>query len=120
MDTRFNSFYREGLHPFVEAMQFFLKESGARGSRPEFVNNTLYRQSTKQYWESIEVMKSVAKEVIKERRGNPSDKKDLVNAMLLGTDPKTGKKLPDENIMNNMITFLIAGSHVLAPFGERS
>ena len=29
--------------------------------------------------------------------------------MLEGTDPKTGKRLPDSNIKNNLLTFLIAG-----------
>ena len=55
-------------------------------------------------------MKSVAASVIKERRTHPSTKKDLLNAMILGEDPKTGKTLPDNNIINNMITFLIAGT----------
>ena len=109
MDTRFNSFYREDLHPFVEAMQFFLLESGARANRPVFATNYLYREKTRKYNESIELMRSVADHVIKERRTHPSDKKDLVNAMLLGRDPKTGRGLPDDNIINNMITFLIAG-----------
>ena len=54
-------------------------------------------------------MKSVALQVINERRSHPTDKKDLVNAMLYGKDPKSGKTLPDDNIVNNMITFLIAG-----------
>lgn len=54
-------------------------------------------------------MKSVSGSVIKERRAHPTDKRDLVNAMMLGEDPKTGKKLSDDNIINNMITFLIAG-----------
>ena len=89
--------------------QFFLLESGARAQRPTFVSDYLYKQSTKKYWESIDLMKSVAASVIKERRAHPTPKKDLVNAMILGEDPKTGKTLPDNNIINNMITFLIAG-----------
>ena len=89
--------------------QFFLVESGARTQRPAFVTDYLYRESTKKYWESIDLMKSVAASVIKERRTHPTTKKDLVNAMVLGEDPKTGKTLPDDNIINNMITFLIAG-----------
>ena len=113
MDTRFNSFYRDGLHPFIEAMQFFLLESGARAQRPAFATNYLYRETTRRYHESIKLMRSVADHVIKERRAHPSDKKDLVNAMILGKDPKTGRGLPDENIVNNMITFLIAGGHNL-------
>jgi cytochrome P450/NADPH-cytochrome P450 reductase len=54
-------------------------------------------------------MKSVSRSVIKERRAHPTDKKDLVNAMIQGEDPRTGRRLSDDNIINNMITFLIAG-----------
>jgi cytochrome P450/NADPH-cytochrome P450 reductase len=32
-------------------------------------------------------------EVIKTRRENPTDKKDLLNGMLSGVDPKTGEKM---------------------------
>lgn len=54
-------------------------------------------------------MRDVADHVIQDRRAHPSDKKDLVAAFIHGKDPKTGKSLSDENIANNMITFLIAG-----------
>ncbi|MCJ1377356.1 hypothetical protein MMC17_000451 [Xylographa soralifera] len=109
LDTRFNSYYREGMHPFVDAMMFFLSESGARASRPAFVSNYVYRDSTRKYWESIELMRSISSQVIKDRRTHPTDKKDLVNTMLFGKDPKSGRTLPDDNIVNNMITFLVAG-----------
>ena len=109
MDTRFNSFYRQDMHPFIAAMVFFLKESGMRALRPSFMNDYVYRGTTAQYWESIETMKSVANHVIDERYANPLDKKDLVNAMLFGEDPKTRKRMPRENVVSNMITFLIAG-----------
>ena len=73
------------------------------------MTNYIYRDSTRKYWESIEVMKSISLQVIKDRRTKPTDKNDLVNTMLYGSDPKSGKTLPDDNIVNNMITFLIAG-----------
>jgi cytochrome P450/NADPH-cytochrome P450 reductase len=47
--------------------------------------------------------------MVDHRRANPSDKKDLLNAMLFGKDPKTGEKMTDQSIINNIITFLIAG-----------
>ncbi|MCJ1281918.1 hypothetical protein MMC26_001241 [Xylographa opegraphella] len=109
LDARFNSFYREGMHPFVDAMVYFLAESGARASRPAFVTNYIYRDSTRKYWESIELMKSISLQVIKDRRAHPTDKNDLVNTMLFGKDPRSGKTLSDENIVHNMITFLVAG-----------
>ena len=112
MDSRFNSFYREKSHPFVDALQFFMAESGRRQFRPQFVNDYVYRASTKKYWQCIEIMRNIALQAIKERRDHPSSKNDLLNAMMRGKDPKTGKGLTDENIVNNAITFLLAGEYL--------
>jgi cytochrome P450/NADPH-cytochrome P450 reductase len=38
--------------------------------------------------------------------------RDLLDIMLDMTDPKTGEKLSEENIMMQLITFLIAGHEV--------
>jgi cytochrome P450 len=39
-----------------------------------------------------------------------------MNAMLNGKDPKTGENLTEDSIINNMITFMIAGmSHIHNP-----
>lgn len=108
MDTRFNSYYHEELHPFVEAMTDFLQESGRRARRPAFMNY-FYRSAQQKYDTDISMMVDVAKEVVMERKMNPNDKKDLLNAMIKGRDPKTGEGLTDDSIINNMITFLIAG-----------
>jgi cytochrome P450 / NADPH-cytochrome P450 reductase len=111
MDKRFNSFYHEDMHPFVGAMVRFLIESGqrTRRTRLEMLWNTAPQR---QYEQDIALMRSVAKEVIDQRRANPVEKKDLLNAMLFGKDPKTGERLSDESIMNNLITFLIAGKSI--------
>lgn len=108
MDKRFNSFYHEEMHPFVDAMVETLTEAGlrTRRSRLEQLWNTKPEHDFRQ---NIALMRSIAQEVVDKRRSNPSDKKDLLNAMLFGKDPKTGERLTDESIMNNMITFLIAG-----------
>ena len=108
MDKRFNSFYSEKLHPFVDAMVDFLLDSGRRPSRTR-LESFLYPSYDRKYKEDIALMRQVPEEVIAHRRANPSDKKDLLNAMLFGKDPKTGERLSDDNIMNNMLTFLIAG-----------
>lgn len=108
MDTRFNSFYHEEMHPFVTAMVGLLAESGARAQRPGFVNY-LMLSSQKKYDSDIAYLRAMAQEVVNERRTHPSDKKDLLNAMITGRDPKTGEGLTDASIINNMITFLIAG-----------
>ncbi|KAH9213493.1 fatty acid hydroxylase [Leptodontidium sp. 2 PMI_412] len=108
MDTRFNSFYHEEMHPFVNAMVGFLSESGARAQRPAVA--TYFMRSAQQKFDSdIALLKNVATEVVAQRKANPNNKKDLLNAMIKGRDAKTGEGLSDESVLNNMITFLIAG-----------
>lgn len=112
MDTRFNSFYHEEMHPFVNAMVGFLSESGARAQRPAVA--TYFMRSAQQKFDSdIALLKNVATEVVAQRKANPNNKKDLLNAMIKGRDAKTGEGLSDESVLNNMITFLIAGTRAL-------
>lgn len=40
--------------------------------------------------------------VLQNRRKHPIDKDDLLNAMLLQKDPKTGEGLPDDAIVKNV------------------
>ncbi len=109
MDTRFNSFYHEDMHPFVDAMVGLLQESGARARRPAIA--TYFMRSAQQKYDAdISLLKEVAKQVVAERKANPNDKKDLLNAMIKGRDPKTGEGLTEASVLNNMITFLIAGT----------
>lgn len=110
MDTRFNSFYHDNMHPFVEAMVDFLAESGFRSNRPPLAQFFL-KDTNRKYEANIQRMKGIAQDVITQRRMNPSDKRDLLSAMLQGRDPKTGEAMSDESIINNMVTFLIAGMH---------
>ncbi|KAJ2997809.1 hypothetical protein NUW58_g531 [Xylaria curta] len=107
MGFRFNSFYAKELHPMVEAMGNFLVASGKRPGRvlPSF----FYRAEDAKYWEDIEVLRNTAQEVLEARKRHPDGRKDLLNAMLNGVDPKTGKHMSDTSIIDNLITFLIAG-----------
>ena len=109
MGYRFNSYYSREMHPFIEAMGDFLTESGERGRRlplPEF----FYRAKDDKFAADIEVLRSTARGVLESRKaGGEEDRHDLLDAMLKGRDPKTGKKMTDESIMDNLITFLIAG-----------
>jgi cytochrome P450/NADPH-cytochrome P450 reductase len=43
-----------------------------------------------------------------------SNRNDLLDRMLNGRDSKTGEGLTDENIMYQLITFLIAGTRLLS------
>lgn len=109
MDTRFNSFYSETPHAFVDAMNSFLKESGLRALRPALLTDYVYRKQTQKYFEDIELMRDIARSVVQRRRASSCRKRDLVDAMIYEKDPVTEKNLPEESVIDNMITFLIAG-----------
>ncbi|KAG8757092.1 hypothetical protein FRC11_004809 [Ceratobasidium sp. 423] len=105
---RLNSFYTEGEPTFVKAMGEFLTESGMRAMKPSILKALPFGANTK-YAENIKLMSDLATQIIEDRKEHPIEKKDLLNAMLLGRDPQTGQGLSDENIKAQMLTFLIAG-----------
>lgn len=108
MDYRFNSFYKEEMHPFVDSMVNFLTESGNRTRRPGLIG-AFYRTEEVQYWKDIEYMRILSLELVQNRKNHPEDRNDLLNAMINGKDIRTGEKLSEDSIADNMITFLIAG-----------
>ncbi|KAI8965483.1 bifunctional P-450:NADPH-P450 reductase [Daldinia sp. FL1419] len=109
MGFRFNSFYSEKLHPFVNSMVEFLLESGRRTQRlplPSFI----YRTQDKMYESHIAALAETAQAVLDERLADPdNERNDLLAAMLKGRDSLTGQKMSDSSIIDNLITFLVAG-----------
>ncbi|THU85308.1 fatty acid hydroxylase [Dendrothele bispora CBS 962.96] len=108
MSYRFNSFYLTEPPQFAKAMVEYLKECFARATRPSIVQAMMPGASAK-FQENKEFMTSVGNKIIEERKANPIEKKDLLNIMLFGVDPKTGQRLSEDTIMRNLLTFLIAG-----------
>jgi len=105
---RFNSFYQEKRHRFVDAMINILEESGRRIRRFS-LQNTLMIRTTRRYFDDITYLHSLCDEIVQQRRENPNNNNDLLNRMINGKDPDTGYQLSDENIRYQMITFLVAG-----------
>ncbi|RHZ59800.1 uncharacterized protein CDV56_105806 [Aspergillus thermomutatus] len=92
-----------------------LVEIGKRFQRPRWAR-LFYRASERKLFDDIELMRKTADQVVKVRRANPQGgrRKDLLTAMIDAADLRTGKKLSDESITNNLITFLIAGHETTA------
>jgi cytochrome P450/NADPH-cytochrome P450 reductase len=110
-DYRFNSFYRERPHPFIEAMTRCLTESMQRQTRLPVQDRVALREH-RQYEADIQLMNELVDRLIKERREQPDRagrKPDLLQYMLTGVDRQTGQGLDDLNIRYQIITFLIAG-----------
>jgi len=108
MSYRFNSFYKDEMHPFIDAMVNFLKVGGSKARRPNAMA-AFFRAEDQQFDQGIEYMRKLSADLVRQRREHPTETKDLMNAMINGKDPKTGESLTEDSIIDNMITFLIAG-----------
>ncbi|ANU15289.1 NADPH-P450 reductase 1 [Planococcus halocryophilus Or1] len=108
-DYRFNSFYREDSHPFIEKMVRALDESMSQTQRLGIQDKLMIR-SKQQFKEDIDYMFNLVDQLIVERKQTGDQgEDDLLAHMLKGKDPETGESLDDENIRFQIITFLIAG-----------
>ena len=107
---RFNSFYRETPHPFVQAMVRVLDESQAR-LRQLPIQTRLKISAQRQFEDDQAFMASLVDDLIRKRRamGDVADNTDLLGRMITGVDKQSGLTLPDENIRAQCLTFLIAG-----------
>ncbi|TLD05201.1 uncharacterized protein PgNI_09177 [Pyricularia grisea] len=123
MGFRFNSYYRSDVHPFIDAMYSFLRAAGLRITRPPGLPALFFRKADKKFAKDIALLRETAEEVIRSRNAEveargPGDgtppRKDLLTAMLEGVDKKTGKKMTEDSIVDNLITFLIAGHETTA------
>lgn len=105
---RFNSFYREDFHPFIEALNRTL---GTTLNMRGIPGEKLFKgEQIKQLRADAAYMNNLVDEIILERRNQGSDSpKDLLDFMLSGRDAVTGERLSDENIRYQINTFLIAG-----------
>ena len=104
---RFNSFYREGQHPFVEAMMGALYETQAR-QRLLPVAIKVRRRAQRQLLANSKLMDDTVGAILAARRASGDPGTDLLGHMLVGTD-KQGNSLPDHNIVAQCLTFLVAG-----------
>jgi cytochrome P450 / NADPH-cytochrome P450 reductase len=104
---RFNSFYRQDQHPFVEAMMGALHETQAR-QRLLPIAVKLRRGAQRQLLADSKYMDDTVGTILAERKASGEPGTDLLGHMLVGTD-KQGNSLPDHNIVAQCLTFLVAG-----------
>ncbi|KAK3675030.1 hypothetical protein LTR78_004963 [Recurvomyces mirabilis] len=110
MDFRFNSFYQDDMHPFIQAMNSSLSAASDRSKIGSMLKKLLpWDRTDQKVAQDREFMRKVSREMVQHRQDNPTEKNDLLNAMIHGKDPKTGERMPDGLIGANMVTFLIAG-----------
>lgn len=104
---RFNSFYRDSQHPFIEAMMGALHETQARQALLP-VAIKVRRGAQRKLLADSKFMDDTVGEILAERKRSGDPGNDLLGHMLVGTD-KQGNALPDHNIIAQCVTFLVAG-----------
>ncbi|ATE54653.1 cytochrome P450 [Actinosynnema pretiosum] len=108
--ARFNSFYRDRAHPFVDAMVRSLVEAGERAERLPGVQPFLVGRNQR-YRDDIATMNRIADGIVAARAALPAGERpdDLLERMLTCADPVTGERLSARNVRYQLATFLIAG-----------
>lgn len=105
-DQRLNCM--EGPEPsLIKAMADSTFESMKRPTRPRLLTWLFYQSS---YDKNIKIMRDYCAEIVAHRKANPTDKKDMLYAMLHGKDPETGKSLTDSQVLDEIINMFIGSA----------
>ncbi|KAI7896669.1 cytochrome P450 [Mucor mucedo] len=102
-------------HPFIDAMGYALGSSLNRFARPTFMKN-MPLESNRKWQQGNNLMHSIVEGVIAERKASEfakNSEKDLLGFMLNARD-EHNLGLSDENIRDQVVTFLIAGHDTTA------
>ncbi|KAK5995326.1 hypothetical protein PT974_03730 [Cladobotryum mycophilum] len=97
----------EADHPVLQAMEDSTSEAMKRPTRPGFLNSLVYGRKFKS---SIKVIHDWAGDIVKYRKENPTDRQDLLAALLNAQDPETGKSLTDQQVIDEIATMPIGSS----------
>ncbi|KPM35503.1 hypothetical protein AK830_g11051 [Neonectria ditissima] len=93
-------------HPMIKAMENATSEAMKRPNRPG-VLNWLFGSKFKS---ATAAMRSYAADVVKHRKENPTDRDDLLNAMLNVKDPESGIALTESQVIDEIVSMPIGSS----------
>ncbi|KAB8203894.1 cytochrome P450 [Aspergillus parasiticus] len=98
----------EGPEPAViKAMDCATNEAMHRPLRLRIVNWLFYNRK----WNAwIKTMRDYGTDIVATRRANPTDKKDMLYALLEGKDPETGKGLTESQVLDEIINIFIGSA----------
>lgn len=91
----------------ITAMDGATSEAMKRPTRPRFLNWLLYQSK---FYRESDAMRQYAAECLEYRKTNPTDRKDLLYAMMNAKDPETGKGLDEQQIIDEIVTMPIGSS----------
>lgn len=102
-ETRFNSFYHEEPHSFVQAVNNTLATASDRAKvGPRLRKMMPWDTSAETVRRDSAYLANTCNDLVKMRRESPKNKQDLLNAMVYDKDTKTGEAMSDGLIIANM------------------
>ncbi|KAL8666101.1 MAG: hypothetical protein Q9168_007560, partial [Polycauliona sp. 1 TL-2023] len=114
LETTTLCFFGRRLHgltgvepPMIKAMDQATGEAIKRPTRPKLVNWLLHQS---RFDKDCKTMRQYAAECLQYRKDNPTDRKDLLYAMMNGKDPETGKAMDEKQIIDEMVSVPIGSS----------
>jgi cytochrome P450 len=94
-------------HPMIRGMEDATSEAMKRPTRPGLLNWLVYGGKFKQ---ASAAMRKYAAEVVDYRKTHPTDRQDVLAAMLAATDPETGKSLTESQVIDEIVSMPIGSS----------
>lgn len=112
----FETFTRKEPHDLVVRFQRVLRYINRAAYSHPLVEATVFRAQRDQHREDITAVHRIVDEIVARRRAEPNTgtESDLLDLMLTSLDPETQQPLSDENIRNQILTFLVAGQETSA------
>ncbi|TGJ83178.1 hypothetical protein E0Z10_g5580 [Xylaria hypoxylon] len=94
-------------HPVIKAMEDATSEALKRPTRPGILNSLIYGGKLKS---ATKTLRSYAAELVQYRKDNPTDRRDLLDALLTAKDPETGKGLTESEVIDEIVSMPIGSS----------
>ncbi|KAI0390721.1 cytochrome P450 [Xylariaceae sp. FL0594] len=94
-------------HPMIQAMEDATSESMKRPTRPGILNTLIYSGKMKS---ATRAMRNFGAEMVQYRKENPTDREDLLAALLTAKDPQTGKQLAHSQVIDEILSMPIGSS----------
>lgn len=94
-------------HPMIKGMEDSTSEAMKRPTRLGFINWLIHGRKFKN---GTAAMRKYAAEMVEHRKANPTDRKDVLAAMLSADDPETGKALTESQVIDEIVSMPIGSS----------
>lgn len=95
-------------HPMIGGMENATSEAMKRPTRPGLLNKLVFGSKFKS---AIRVMREeYAADLVAYRKQNPTERKDVLAALLEGTDSETGKRLSESQVVDEIVSMPIGSS----------